>query len=162
MRAENELDDQFIEAAPAPFEINSPERANWLVRKIVECRAYGARARDFAEREQRRAAREEKRLLWLFGRQLEAWAAGEIAKSGGRRKSVSLPAGTLSYRRIGPRLVVDDEVAVLKWAREHCPEAIVTTERVSRTALAELMRATGIVPDVGAHVEPETERFHIK
>ena len=162
MHAEDESDNQIVETEPALFEINSPERANWLVRKIVECRAYSARAREFAEREQRRAAREEKRLLWLFGRQLEAWAAAEIAKSGCRRRSVSLPAGTLSFRRVGARLIVDDEVAVLKWAREHCPEAIVTTERVSRTALAELMRATGIVPDVGAHVEPETERFHIK
>lgn len=144
------------------FVIDSEERANWLVRKIVECRAYGIRAREFAEREQRRAAREEKRLLWRFGRQLEAWAAGEIAKTGGRLKSVALPAGTLSYRRLGPRLIVDDEVAVLNWAREHCPEAVVTTERVSRTALAEMMRATGVMPDEGAHVEPATERFHIK
>src|SRR5688572_26051871 len=85
----------------AQFVIDSAERANWLLRKIVECRAYGQRAREFAEREQRRAAREEKRLLWRFGRQLEAWAAGEIAKSGGRLKSVALPAGTLSYRRLG-------------------------------------------------------------
>ena len=162
MHAEDESDNQIVETEPALFEINSPERANWLVRKIVECRAYGARARDFAEREQRRAVREEQRLLWRFGRQLEMWAAGEIAKFGGRRRSVSLPAGTLSYRRVGPRVVVDDAAAVLKWAREHCPEVVIKTERVSTAALAELMKATGVVPPEGAHIEPETDRFHIR
>ncbi len=162
MHIEDESENQIVETEPALFEINSPERANWLVRKIVECRAYGARARDFAEREQRRAAREEKRLLWRFGRELEAWAASVIARSGGRPRSVSLPAGTLSYRRVGPRVVVDDAAAVLKWAREHGPEVIVTTERVSKQALAELMKATGVVPPEGAHIEPETDRFHIR
>src|SRR5688500_10586408 len=111
------------------FVIDSPERANWLVRKIVECRQYAARAREFAEREQRRAAREERTLLYLFGRQLETWAAWEIAARGGRQKSISLPAGTVGYRTVGPKLVIDDEAVALAWARQHVPEAVVTTER---------------------------------
>jgi hypothetical protein len=68
----------------------------------------------------------------------------------------------LSYRRVNPRLVVDDEVAVLNWAREHLPQAVVSTERLSKSALDEAMRTTGIIPSEGAHVVPEARRFYIR
>ncbi len=160
MQTENELDQDIIRSAP-PFEINSAERANWLVRKLVECRQYAARARDFAGREQRRAAREERTLMWLFGRQLEAWTARQIAADGGRRKSISLPAGTVGYRRVAAKLVVDDEAVVLAWAKRQLPEAVVGTERLSKAVLDDVMKTTGVIPPEGAHVAAASEDFYV-
>ena len=121
------------------------ERANWLVRKILDCRAYWIRAKAFAEREQRRAAREERTLMWLFGRQLEAWAAQEISASGGRAKSIQLPAGILGFRLVGPRLVIDDEAVVTAWAKQHLPHAVVTSERLVKAVLDDAMENTGLI-----------------
>ena len=155
---------QQIADAPAvtPFEIDSAQRANWLLRKLLESRAYGAKARAFAEREQRRAIRDEQWLMHLFGRQLEAWVANEIAARGGRVRSVSLPAGTTGHRRVGPRLVIDDGPVVLAWAKQHMPNAVVTTPRLSKKALTEEMQRTGVIPSEGAHVEAAGERFYIR
>ena len=156
------MTDQLSQGAPAPFQIDSADRANWLVRKVVEARRYGEQVKEWAEREQRRAEREEQSLMLLYGRQLEDWTTGEIARAGGRRRSVSLPAGTVGFRTHGPKLVVDDTAVVLDWAREHCLEAIVRTERLSKAALGEAMRATGLVPPGGVHVEAAADRLTIR
>ena len=60
------------------------------------------------------------------------------------------------------KLVVDDEQAVLAWAREHHPEMVAVVERLSKTALNEHVGRTGEVPDAGVHVEPERERFYVR
>src|SRR3954451_20298490 len=39
------------------FRVHDDDSANWLIRKIIECRAYAERCADWAEREQRRAKR---------------------------------------------------------------------------------------------------------
>src|SRR4051812_12532619 len=73
------------------FVLDDEKKVNWVVRKIVEARAYRQRVKRWAEHEQHGAEAEEERLLFLFGNQLEMWAATEIAKLNGRRKSLHLP-----------------------------------------------------------------------
>lgn len=147
---------------PSGFHIHDHESAAWVVRHIRTARAYGLRVREWAERERRRAECEEKRLLFMFGGQLRVWAQSEIAKLKGRRKSLSLPSGVLGFRASRASVVIDDEQAVLDWARKHCPSAIVVSERLSRTAFNEHVAATGEVPDVGVHLEAEREVFYVR
>jgi hypothetical protein len=158
----NEMDQEVIAAMPVPFEINSAERANWLVRKIIDARCYAKKVTEWAEQEHRRAASEERALLHLFGRQLESWAVQEIALKGGRRKSVCLPAGTVGFRETGAKLVIDDEAIVIEWAKQHAPEAVITSVRLSKSTLDALLHSTGVVPEVGAHVEPARNRFFVR
>src|SRR4051812_46184175 len=75
------------------FAIDCEAHANWLIRKIVSARQYAEHVKHWAEQEQRRAAREEQCLLFLFGRQIETWVRDQIEKLNGRRKSLSLPSG---------------------------------------------------------------------
>lgn len=157
-----EIDIEIMQSVPKEFAIDSHDRANWLVRKVVAARAYALHVKEWAEQEQRRAEREEKTLMFLFGRQLEAWAKAEIAGLGGRRKSLALPAGTVGYRQTPLRLVVDDEKAVLAWARDHCPAAVVITSRLSKSTLDEFVKSTGMIPEDGAHVDPVGERFYVR
>lgn len=144
------------------FRICDEKSANWLVRKVVEARAYRKRVRRWAEREIRQAAEDEKRLLFRYGTQLQAWASDEIRKLRGRRKSVGLPGGRVGYRTAGPKLVIEDVVAVVRWAKTACPEAIILEQRLDKATLNAHLLNSGEIPDHGAHLEPEREQFFIK
>jgi endonuclease I len=157
-----EVDIDVLKSVPQHFAIDSEDHANWLIRKIIAAREYATHVKEFAEREVRRAQREEMTLMFLFGRQAERWARGQIERLNGRRKSLSLPAGTLGFRHINPALQVDDEQVVLAWAKDHCPSAVVLIEKLSKTELKLFFEQTGQIPDAGAHVDQGGERFFIR
>src|SRR5689334_1388550 len=73
------------------FAVRDEATANWVVRKIVEARAYGERVKAYAERELKRAKRQEEFFLNQYGRGLEEWARQRIGEQGGRLKQVRLP-----------------------------------------------------------------------
>jgi hypothetical protein len=156
-----EVDLDILKVVPQKFEITDEKSANWLVRRVQDARQYSLRVKEWAEQEKRRAEREETVLLFLYGRQLEAWVRCGIEKLGGRRKSLCLPSGTLQFRHENTKLIVDDEAAVIMWARHNLPAAIKVTETVTKTPLNEHFAQTGEVPD-GMHVEAARERFSIR
>lgn len=157
-----DVDIEVLRSVPKEFCIDSQERANWLVKKIVGARNYMERVKAWCEQEQRRATREEQTLLFLFGRQIENWLRAEIIKLNGRRKSINLPAGCIGFRSVGDRLVIDDEAVVLKWAKVHLPDAVIVTEKLSKSAINEHAEKVGVIPDEGVHIEPTSEKFYIR
>jgi hypothetical protein len=159
-----EVDFAILKSLPKQFEINSEGAANWLVRKVIAAREYAEKVKVWAAQEQRRAEREEQTLMFLFGRQIENWTRDEIQKLKGRRKSISLPSGTIGLRTLAASLHVDDEQAVTAWAKVSCPSAVstITIEKLSRVVLKEHFETTGEVPSSGAHVEAAKERFFIR
>ncbi|HEV7298055.1 MAG TPA: hypothetical protein VGN72_01730 [Tepidisphaeraceae bacterium] len=122
------------------FRVVDEATASWVVRKIVECRAYAARARDWAERELRRAERDEQWLLRRFGAELEGWLRDELGRRGGRARSVPLPAGTVGLRRQPGRLEVIDEPSLVAWCERHLREALRVTVDAEGDVAAELAR----------------------
>jgi hypothetical protein len=163
----NKIDDQTLQKAirsevAESFCIDSADAANWLVRKIVSSRQYAERVKVWAEQELRRAEREEHTLMFLFGRQLEGWVRSELERLNGKKKSLALPAGSIGFRTIAMKLVVDDEQAVLTWAKANCPNAVLASERLLKSVIDERLKTTGETPDVGVHIEPSAERFFIK
>ena len=144
------------------FVIDNEDRANWLIRKIVELRAYHERVAAWAAREQSRAFHDEEWLMRRFGPELRAWAAVQIAAFKGRRKSINLPAGTVGFRHSAARLIVDHDSDVIAWAKTNCPDAITTVEKLSRAALKEHFEQTGELPSCGAHIDPESEDFYVR
>lgn len=147
---------------PATFMVVDDGSANWLIKKINECRAYARRCADWAEREQRRAQHEEEFFWARYGAQLRAYIQRKIAEQGGRRKSVSLPAGTAGFRKEAAKIVIDDELAVLAWAKACQPALITVVEKLSKSALNAHVESTGELPDQGVHVELEHEKFYVK
>lgn len=154
-------DDVRLEV-PEAFIVHDEASANWVVNKVIEARARAVRAAEWCERIQRRSKAEENHLLFRFEGQLRQWLAGEIDRHRGRRKSVCLPSATVGYRVQKALLVIDDEQAVLTWARATCPSAVAVCERVSKSVFNEYVLKTGEMPPTGAHVEPERERFYIR
>lgn len=142
------------------FHAHDAATANWVVRKVVEARAYAERVKAWAELEQRRAQREEAFLLRRFGGELEAWARQQIAQQHDGRRSVGLPAGCVGFRAELTRLAINDEKRLLAWCRVHLPTAIRVIESVPKTPLMEHIKLTGECPD-GAELQGGGERFHI-
>lgn len=147
---------------PQHFAVNDDSSANWVIRKILECRAYAKRCGDWYEGEQARAKNQEKFFLFRFGQQLQEYARRKIEAERTRRKSISLPAGSLGFRHEGPKLIIDDEAAVIQWAKEHMPALVTTVDRLSKSSLNDHVAQTGEVPEVGVHIEPAKEQFYIR
>jgi len=148
--------------AKVPFTVHDADTANWVVRRITQARAYAEHVAEWAEAEKRRAAAEEQRLFYLYGAQLRAWAKAELERIGNRRKSLALPGGQVGFRHQDAKVVIEDEDAVLIWCHAHLPAAVNTTETLLKSALVEHIEGTGELPDSGAHLEPETEKFYIR
>jgi hypothetical protein len=149
-----------MERAVEGFSVRDESSANWLIRKIAECRAYRERVEDWAAMEIKRAEREEAFLMTRFGGQLETWARRQIAKGHGR-KSVKLPAGTVGFRTEPTRLAVTDEPALLAWCKAHLPSAVQTIQRVLKSSVKDHIDSTGELPS-GAEVTGGSQRFFIK
>ena len=160
--ADADTDITVLREVPEHFEVKDEGTANWLCRKIQESRAYADQVRIWADREAARAAREEKVLMFLFGRQLERWARDRIMLAKGKKKSINLPAATIGFRTTTPRLIIDNEHSVLNWAKEHAPGAVQTIEKVLKSVLDDHFKSTGEVPEEGVHVEPAIERFFVR
>jgi hypothetical protein len=60
------------------------------------------------------------------------------------------------------KLLVDDEAAVIEWAKRNKPELVSTVECLSKSGLNQHLKDMGEVPDVGVHIEPPQEKFYIK
>jgi hypothetical protein len=155
-----EVDLEVLRSVPKQFSIGDEKTANWLVKKIIAARQYASNVKRWADLELKRAEREEECLMFLFGRQIERWAREEIEKLGGKRKSISLPSGTIGFRTVKSHLVVKDEIRLMQWARTNCPAAIQTTEKLAKTPVNEHFTITGEIPD-GTHLEPDREAFRI-
>lgn len=160
----SDTEDRVIErpeVAPT-FAVTDEASANWVIRKIIECRAYARRCAEWCERECARAEHDEPFFLMHFGAQLREFLQTRLADQGHRRRSVGLPAGTIGFRKEASRLVIDDEDAVRAWARAHHPELLVMTERLSKSAMDELVQRTGEVPESGVHIQPEHDKFYVQ
>ena len=153
--------DELIAQLPERFAVTDAASANWVVRRIVQARAYAQRVKDWADLETRRARREEAFFLQRFGGDLETWLARELAERQSRQKSVNLPAGRVGRRSVAEKLVVEDEQAVLAWARVHLPEAIKSIEAVSKSILNDRFRDTGELPP-GVTLHPAHESLVIR
>jgi hypothetical protein len=160
-----EADNNTAEIAPVEaderFHVHDKESANWVVRKIVETRAYRERVARWAEAETLRAERQEQFLLHRFGAELEQWARQQIGKQYPRRRSVRLPAGVLGFRNTLPKLIVTDESKLTGWCRKHLPGALKVIERVLKSEVRNHMNSTGEIAD-GTEVTDGGEKFFVR
>lgn len=118
------------------WRIESLGAADWALAKLAEIEAAGIRYDDEIERWVAARARVMKAAVW-FRERLEEWAIRERTPS---RKSFQLPHGTVSTRQNPRRVAVDNDAAVLEWARTHRPDVIETTERVKTKELGAVPR----------------------
>ena len=131
------------------------------MRKLAEPDAHVRQVQQQADREIRRTERDRDFLLMRYGPQLERSTRNELDQIRGRRKSVLLLSGTVGFRRFAAKLVVDDPPSALAWAKRHCPGAVIVTDGLNKTPLAEHVHETGELP-AGTRIQPAGEKFYAK
>ncbi|OGF05241.1 MAG: hypothetical protein A2W00_04650 [Candidatus Eisenbacteria bacterium RBG_16_71_46] len=101
-------------------------------------------------------------LMYRFGGELEHWTQEEIARRGGRRKSVITLQGTLALRTVPRSLRIADEQAAFAYAREQGMELITSLNRqaYNRAAKTALEETGELLP--GMETTPEHETFSIR
>lgn len=157
-----------ITEAAEVFVIDSRQKAEWALRKIAAKEAEIDLVRAQAQELLRSLESELESFQGRFRGQLEAWARGALAETGGKSRTVKTLCGSLSFRTVPPRLVVASESDAMQTARLVCPEAIVevpAAEKLDRKALGEyakrqLVEAGEIIP--GYMLVEATESFSIK
>jgi hypothetical protein len=99
------------------------------------------------------------------GNTLETWVKANLPvdiKTGKQARSVDLTYMTAKLRKIAENLAIEDEVAVLNWAKEHAEECykVKVDEVIDKKALNAHWKKTGEVPP-GCEVTPEHDSFSL-
>ncbi len=91
---------------------------------------------------------------------LRPYVEAELANQH-RSRTLSLPSGSASLRRLPERLDITDREAALAWCEVHAPEAVVIKKDLSKTELKRLVfKQSEPVPGVDASLG--TDQLYIK
>lgn len=152
-----------------PFRVTNADSADWVLEKMAqvaaEIEADKMQLAAVAERIGKRMAQKQQRLEGLhqhFDIELREFAAAEMLRAGGKRKSVSLTWATLSLRNVagGAISVIDGKKDdALAWAKANVPDAVKISESVVVTPLKPF--AADLPDDLFTVSEPR-EAFDIK
>lgn len=122
------------------FTIDSAERADWLLKKLMHLDAEKATVEAMAAQRIEELEADRNRLLARFGGELENWARTEAETR--RRQTVTLSYGSVSFRKVASRLTVTSEADAITTARAVLPQAIQTVERFDKAAYLAHAKAT--------------------
>lgn len=171
------LEDDLVEAlAPegvpiaddGRWRIESPDQADWAVRRVAQARRRAAdierlasreieRITAWAEAQTQKLDRDETYFLGL----LEEWHRSRADEDG---KTVALPAGKLRLRKSPDRIEVEDEDGFVAWVESADHDALDGVLRwqpqILKSAIKDYMVRTGEIPP---HVRIVTglERFSV-
>jgi hypothetical protein len=148
-----EVDEQFT--------VRDEKSAAWVVRKIVEERAYRDRVSAWCEAETRRSERREQFLMHRFSGELADWTRRRLKQQYGSRRSIHLPSGVIGFRTEPTRIVVADEQKLIAWCSRHLPSAVKVVESMLKSEISAHIKSSGECPD-GAELAGGGEKFFIK
>jgi hypothetical protein len=159
VQQELEIDEQVAPLAER-FSVKDRESAEWVLRKLYsrkkEAELLAAQAARIVKDANERLAAFEAR----FAPELEAWAAQELERQGGRGKTVKTFAGDIGFRTVPPTLVFPtSEQEMLLLAGVYAPEAV-STETVVTTKIDKRVLKKAILDQIVAGDEiPEGVEF---
>jgi len=146
------------DASPA-FVVDSLSKADWAVYKILDAEARIARRAELAselhariDQWKARADSPDQDSICYLSALLRPFVESEIASSR-RSRSLLLPSGTASLRKLPDRLEITDAAAAMAWAEYHAPEAVIIEKKLSRTELKRLVLRQGeAIPGIEAEL----------
>ena len=130
---------------------------DWVLGKMADARARAQRIRENAEKMARAEERNAEYLDWKYSTALQAYVRQELA--GCKKKSIRLFNGVVGFRTKPAGVNITDASAAGQWAREFCPDALVTN--LDRKALGAALLETGEAVDF-ADFTPAEDVFYIK
>ena len=135
----------------------------WFLGQLTQLDAADAALTAQYLRLQREVESRRKALRWRYGRAMQEQVASDLAKKGGKGKSINYPTGRAGFRTTGgqERVVIDNENMAIGHAETVCPEAVKVSRHLLLTPARQYMTSTGEVI-AGTHLEtaPKVEKFY--
>lgn len=164
-------EDTTLEAsslAPAPsFVIDSLAKADWAIAKILDAEARISRRTELAADLharldawlQKSSTADNDTVVYITGL-LRPYAESEIAKQR-RSRTLLLPSGSVSLRKLADHLDIVDRDAALAFCEASHPEAVIVKKDLSRSVLKTLIAAQGeAIP--GCEFELGSDQLYVK
>ena len=165
--------DQQQESTSEDFVVDNLDKAEWVVRKIASYEAATNEAIDLANK------RIGQIQLWLSQekdrniKQIEYLSElvrpfAESKLKDAKKRSISLPCGTIGFRKAQPKFERNDE-ELLPWAKASTPDFIETKESVKWNELKKTIKVAGdkaitedgeVIPGIVAAEQPDS--FYVK
>jgi hypothetical protein len=145
--------------AAEAFTVDSLDKASWAVSKILESEARITRrvelARDFKNRIEQwleSANRQDSESVSYLLFLLEPYVQNEVSKLH-NSKSLSLPTGIASLRKLPDRLEILDSTTALAYCESEHPEAVIIKKELDKSFLKDLiLKQAEPVPGVTAEL----------
>jgi len=150
-------------APSTAFVVDTVAKADWAIGRILSLEARMARRAELAIELHNRIdawlakaqAPDTDSAAYLTGL-LRPYVEAELANQH-RSRTLSLPSGMASLRRLPDRLEVTARAAPRAWGEPHAPEAVVSKKALSKTELNRLvLKASEPVPGVDATLGVDT------
>lgn len=150
-------------ASSTAFEVDSAAKADWAVGRILSLEARMTRRVELAAELHSRIdawltkaqAPDQDSVGHLIGL-LRPYVEAELALQH-RSRTLSLPSGSASLRRLPDRLEITDREAALNWCEANAPEAVIIKKDLSKTELKRLvLKSSEPVPGVDAALGIDT------
>ena len=146
------------------FRIDSENAANWYLRKLANIEAEKRRVTQQAAEILRQLDADAENLRFLYDADLQEWTRQELARKGGKRKSLALLQGTACFRSVSASLKISDPAAALVHVIAIGADAIkrsIHLDAEKYRALAEAALKDGeLLP--GVETVPARESFSVK
>ncbi len=148
------------------FVIDSEGAANWYLKKITLWTAEKAILKAQYEQRMKEIDADQKRLEGFYLSQVEAWARAEGETR--RRKTITLPYGTVSFRTVPAHVKVIDQEAALamasKFGEEYVtPQPAKLDTKAWQDHVQDALETHGVLPEgSGCDFIPARESVTIK
>lgn len=147
------------------FQIDSREKAEWLLRKLANLDAEKARVKAQCEEIVRGLDADAARLLAFHEADLREWARAELERRGGHKKTLPLLQGTVSFRTVPASLRVTGSREAIEHAKGQGWDVVRAVESLDaeayrREAAAALAESGEVLP--GVEIVPERESFSVR
>jgi len=155
------LADASPTSAPA-FIVNDPSKASWAIARILEAEASIAQRSLLAESYKARidqwldsANKQDQDSISYLSFLLEPYVKDEVAKLY-KSRTLSLPTGTASLRKLPDRLEITDSTAALAYCETEHPEAVIIKKELNKSILKDLiLKQAEPIPGVEAELGPD-------
>jgi phage host-nuclease inhibitor protein Gam len=144
------------------FIINDPSKASWAIARILESEAGIAQRTSLAESYKTRidqwlasANRQDSDSISYISFLLEPYVKDEVAKLY-KSRTLSLPTGTASLRKLPDRLEITDSSTALAYCEAEHPEAVIVKKELDKSILKDLiLKQAEPIPGVEAELGPD-------
>jgi hypothetical protein len=158
----------LADASPAAsFIIDDPSKASWAIARILEAEARIAERSSLADTFKARigqwldsANQQDNDSITYLSFLLEPYVKEEVAKLY-KSRSLSLPTGTASLRKLPDRLEITDSSLALAYCEAEHPQAVIIKKDLDKSILKDLILKQA-EPIPGVEAELGQDKLYIK